>query len=218
MGIVILGRPINRIHIIDDDPQVRKAYEYPVEDLNINTVLAEGPLPTIDVFVQQSREVADAAICDFQLQVKNYASFNGAETVALMYKSHFPAVLCTRYEQANIDEMRRHRKYIPVLLRPDELTPDSITKGLEMCIREFDEEFSSNRKSWRTLVRVEDIDNGFFYVVVPAWDQNQVIRIYKQDVPKTIRENIVVPSRYHVRVNVGAERHQDIYFDQWEPI
>lgn len=219
MGIVLLGRAINRIQIIDDDPRVREAYEYSVEELNVSPVLADGPLPTIDRFVEHSREVADAAICDFQLRVKNYASFNGAETVALMYRNQFPAVLCTRYEQANIDEMRRHRRYIPVLLRPDELNPESITKGLEACLKEFNNEYPSSRKPWRTLIRVEDVDNdnGFFYVVIPAWDQNQVIRILKKDVPKYIQERLVEASRFHARVNIGANRHQDIYFYEWEP-
>jgi hypothetical protein len=109
MGIALFGRSIEKIHIIDDDPQVRESYMYPVEELDLTPVLAEGPFPEIIPFIELSKQVADAAICDFQLRVRNYANFNGAETVALMYQNQFPALLCTRYEQANIDEMRKYR-------------------------------------------------------------------------------------------------------------
>jgi hypothetical protein len=219
MGIDILGRTIDRIRIIDDDPSVRLSYEYSVEELNLIPVMAEGPLPSIKEFVQQSSEVSDAAICDFQLRVKNYAGFDGAETVALMYHKQFPAVLCTRYEKANVDEMRKYRRYIPVLLEPSELNPDSITQGLKVCIREFGGQYSTTRKPWRTLVRVHDLDeeNRFIYLTISAWDPNQIIRVKITDVPSNVREKLARKSRFHALVNVGAESSHEIYFDQWEP-
>lgn len=219
MGMIILGRSINRIQIIDDDPNVRASYEYSVEELNALPIMANGPLPILSDFIQLSRRVADAAICDFRLRVRNYAGFNGAETVALMYQNQFPAVLCTRYDQSSIDEMRKYIRYIPVLMNPDELNPASLLKGFEICINEFVAKFSTHRKPWRTLVRVDDLDeeNGFFYVIVPAWDPNQIIRIKKMDLPKNIQGKLVRKSRVHAEVNVGAEFHQEIYFDNWEP-
>lgn len=218
MGLIILGRSIERIQIIDDDPNVRASYEYPVEEINALPVMAEGPLPLLAEFIQQSRGIADAAICDFQLRVRNYAGFNGAETVARMYQNQFPAVLCTRYEQSSIDEMRKFRRFIPVLMKPEELNPGSLIKGFEICINEFGEKYSAHRKPWRTLVRVDDIDeeNGYFYVVVPAWDPNQKIRIKKTDLPDEVLENLRKKSRFHALVNVGAEFHQEIFFDTWE--
>jgi hypothetical protein len=218
MGIVISGRSINRIQIIDDDPGVRASYEYPVEELSVLPVIAEGPLPALGHFIQQAREVADAAICDFQLRVRNYAAFNGAETVTLMYQNQFPAVLCTRYEQSNIDDIRIYRRYIPVLMKPNELNPSSLVKGFEICINEFTNQYSIHRKPWRTLVRVDDFeeDNGYFYVIVPAWDPNQSIRMKKTDVPQSVIKILRRQSRFHALVNVGAESHQDIYFDKWE--
>ena len=218
MGMIISGRSIDRIQIIDDDPNVRASYEYPVEELSASPVMAEGPLPILADFIQQSKGVADAAICDFQLRVRNYAGFNGAETVALMYQNQFPAVLCTRYEQSSIDEMRRFRRFIPVLMKPNELNPGSLVKGFEICINEFTDKYSTHRKPWRTLVRVDDLDeeNGYFYVIVPAWDPNQIIRIKKSDLPVNMIEKLGRKSRFHALVNVGAEFHQEIYFDNWE--
>jgi hypothetical protein len=218
MGINISGININRIQVIDDDPNVRSSYEYPIEELNLTPVIEKGPLPPLVEFVIKSRKIADAAICDFQLRVKKYAGFDGAETVALMYQNHFPAVLCTRYENTNIDEMRKYRRYIPILMKPSELDPTSLVKGFEVCINEFAEEFSVYRKPWRTLIRVDDMDeeNGFFYVVIPAWDTHQVIRILKSDLPKWMLEKLRKKSRFHALVNLGAESHHEIYFDNWE--
>jgi hypothetical protein len=218
MGLSISGRIVNRIQIIDDDPNVRASYEYPIEELNLTPVEEEGPLPILCDFIRRSRDVADAAICDFQLRVRNYAGFNGAETVALMYQNKFPAVLCTRYDQSSIDEMRKFIRYIPVLINPDELNPVSIVKGIELCLNEFAEKFTSNRKPWRTLVRIDDLDdeNGFFYMIIPAWNPNQIIRIKKTDIPQKVSEKFKTRSRFHAQVNLGAESNRDIYFDNWE--
>jgi hypothetical protein len=218
MSLMISGRPIDRIQLIDDDPNVRASYVYPVEELSALPIMAEGPYPILADFIQRSKEVADAAICDFQLRAKNYAGFNGAETVALMYQNQYPAILCTKYEQSNIDDMRKFRRYIPVLLKPNELNPSSIIESFELCIKEFTNQYSTQRKPWRTLVRVDDLDkeNGYIYVIVPAWDSNEIIRIKIDDLPKNVREKLAEKSRFHALVNIGAEYHPDIYFEQWE--
>jgi hypothetical protein len=114
--------------------------------------------------------------------------------------------------------MRRFRRFIPVLMKPNELNPSSLVKGFEICINEFTDKYSVHRKPWRTLVRVDDLDeeNGYIYVIVPAWDPNQIIRIKKSDLPVNLIEKLGRKSRFHALVNVGAEFHQEIYFDNWE--
>lgn len=219
MTLTLADRSIHRVYIIDDDPNVRIAYEYPVEELSLQPVLAEGPLPALNDFIAQTLQVAEAAICDYRLRVRNYANFDGAESVAMMYENQFPAVLCTRWETASIDEMRRYRRYIPVLLRPDELNPDSFVHGLECCIEEFQGKFRPSRRPWKTLVRVEEVDpeRSYFYVVIPGWDSNEVIRIRLDDVPSDIQEHIIGEQmRFHAQVNMGAEGSEDLYFEEWE--
>jgi len=218
MTLILQGRRIESVSIVDDDPNARAAFGFPVEELNLEPVPAEGPLPDLSQFVEETRKIAQAAICDYKLSVRNYASFNGAQLVALQYQNRFPAVLCTRWETASIDEMRRFRRYIPVLLRPDEFNPDSFVRGLECCLEEFQGRFRPSRRPWRTLVRVEEVDHerSYLYIVIPGWDSHEVVRLQLEDVPPEIQQGIEPEMRFHAQVNVGTESNVELYFEGWE--
>jgi hypothetical protein len=219
MTLQLADISIDRVYIIDDDPNAREAYAYSVEDLNLQAVLAEGPLPALGEFIEHTRNSAEAAICDYKLNIRNYAAFDGAQSVTLLYQSQFPVILCTRYEIASIDEMRPYRRYIPVLLKPDELSPDNLIQGFERCIGEFRGEFRPQRRPWRTLVRVDSVDyeRSNLYIVVPGWDLNQVVSLHLDDVPPIVRECVSRnQDRFHASVNIGAEGYEDLYFEAWE--
>jgi len=219
----LLFENIKRVTIIDDDPDVRQSYGFSVEDLALEPILIDGPVQEPATFLAEITSSANAAICDHHLmKVKSYSSCNGAPLVSEMYKMHFPAILCTKYEDASIDEIRPLRRNIPVLLNPSDLEPESFEHGIRLCINEFKGEFVPVRRPWRALVRVEDVDDGkgidSFFVVVPSWDSNQVIRLFHKDVPENIRSLIVPGKRLHAMVNLGAERYEEIYFEyeSWE--
>jgi len=220
MGLHVAGMTIDRISIIDDDEDAREGYEAPVAELGAEALLESGPIRDIAEFVGRFDQRANAAICDYHLRKKgDYARFNGDVLAAELYKHKTPAVLCTSFEP--MDLLRRTRRYIPVLLKVDELDPDNIVHGFERCIEEFGGHFRPDRKSWRTLIRVEDIeregpDGGYFYVVLPGWNQRTKIRIRFEDVPDEIQPLVEVDRRFHAQVNVGAEQHEDLYFTDWE--
>lgn len=219
MSLTIASHSIQRIHVIDDDPSARESYGEVVEDLDLEPILADNNYHDFDSFVQQVVSMGDAAICDHHLRKQHYASFNGAELVARMYTLQFPALLCTRREEADIDEIRPFRRSIPILLKPRDLNPETIHVGLQLCISEFNDDFQPSRKAWRTLVRIDDVDPDgiFFYVVVPGWDAQQVIRLRLQDLPQNIKEVVVGGQlRLHAKVNLGAEANEDLYFEDWE--
>jgi CheY-like chemotaxis protein len=220
MAIVLGDKQIRRVRVVDDDPSARDSYTYSVEDLGVEPDPIAGPLPNIAAFVEQTRAQADAALIDFHLRKKNYAGFDGAEPTAMLNKSGFPAVLCTRYADDDIDRIRPFRKYIPALLRPDELDPYSLAHGFGQCLAESRGQLVPSRRLWRTLVRVEDIESEdkprFFYVVVPAWDPKTGLRLRFADLPDDIREVIKPGKRLHARVNVGAEDQEEVYFQDWE--
>jgi hypothetical protein len=218
MALEILDTSIERVSIVDDDPSVRASYEFSVEDLRLEPVQEFGPIRDLASFVRRAMERTEAAICDHHLRVSNYAVFDGAELVAEFYRLKFPAVLCTRWEKARIHEIRRFRRRIPVLLNPEDLSPENIAKGFEFCLREFRSEFSPNRRPWRTLVRVADADlaKGFFDVVVPGWDPREVIRLRVDEIPEGFRGCISLGARLHAHVNIGAESQEELFFEGWE--
>lgn len=38
-----------------------------------------------------------------------------------------------------------------------------------------------------------------------------------QDIPRRVLPNMTGGLRLHAKVNIGAERFEDVYFDEWEP-
>jgi hypothetical protein len=91
---------------------------------------------------------------------------------------------------------------------------------LAKCIEEISGTFRPDRKPWRTLIRVDDIDpegdpRPSCYVVVPAWNATQIIQIRLDDLPLHVRPSIRSATHWHADVNIGAERAEDLYFAEW---
>lgn len=219
MPIVVAGRKITTVGIVDDEASVRDAYRFNLEDLELSAIIEDGPIRNPGEFVAGVESRADAVLCDHHLKVKDYAVVNGAELVARWYDRKFPAVLCTKWEEARVDEIRRYRRRIPALLKPDQLNPDSFVAALTVCIEEHKGKFRPSRKVWRTLIRVEDIDaeRGDFFVIVPGWTQSEVVRLALQDLPGAVRPSILPGARVHAKVNLSAEGHDELFFEEWEP-
>ena len=73
------------------------------------------------------------------------------------------------------------------------------------------------------MIRVEDVDretdinNALVFVVLPGWDSSEVIRLQLRDIPRKVRKRIDSRQlRFHAQVNIGAERHEELYFFDWE--
>jgi hypothetical protein len=219
VALQIAGRNVGRIAIVDDDKAVRQAYELSVEELELQPVNESGPLGALDVFAIASAGRAEGAVCDFKLRVKNYSTFDGAELVARWYDLGFPALLCTKWDRASVDEMRRFRARIPILIRPSDLDAESIVSGLEVCIRELDGSVMASRRPWRTLVRVEDVSDDrtpYVYIVVPSWNPDEVVRLPLNDIPEAVRPSVRPDARLYARINLGAETYEDLFFQAWE--
>ena len=221
MTINIEGMVINRMQVIDDNPMSRETWGEFVTDLELDFLPEAGPIRNLDDFSKKVIENADAVLCDHHLKVGPYSRFNGAEVVNFLFRNGTPSILCTRFEE-RIEEIRKFRKYIPVLLNPKELNPDSIYEGIKTCVMEMKGITLPSRKAWRALVRIEDIDkeinprNPFVEFTMPAWDSSSIIRLLFNDIPVEIRDNLQPGSRCHVMSNIGAERQEDLYFDGWE--
>jgi len=75
----------------------------------------------------------------------------------------------------------------------------------------------------RTLVRVHEhypltgseVDSVYF--VVPAFDPEEKIKLTEKQIPSNIVQRISEgQSRFHARVNIGAEDKADLVFTGWE--
>jgi hypothetical protein len=220
MSLNLGGNTITRVDIVDDKPDARKIMAMTVDEANLEPVLENNQLPPLSQFVTAAIGKTDAAICDYKLSLGKYAQFNGAEAVAKFYDSKWPALLCTTYGKADIDAMRLYRRKIPVLIRTENLSPDTIAMGFEYCIRELKTNFSPDRKPWRTMVRIEEVDKEMvppmFFVVLPGWCSIDKIRLPLDIIPSDLQKNIKPGVRFHAQVNKGAENQDDLYFDNFE--
>jgi CheY-like chemotaxis protein len=216
MSLQIANHEIRQVLVVDDNPSAREGYKYTLEDLDLEPVLEQGPLGILETYLSGVTTRCDAAICDHHLKESGYAAFNGAKLAAEMNRRQRPAVLCTAWEEAGVDEIRLFRRNIPCLLKPGELDPETLRQALELCIDEFRDHFRPSRYPSRTLVRVEDVDQENAYVVLPGWNPQEVIRLTREAISSDVRSYLKAGARLHAKVNIGAERQDELYFEQWE--
>jgi hypothetical protein len=218
LALKVLNRTIETVAIVDDQPEARESYEFSVIDAQLSPVLEEGPLPDLGRYQEVIRERADALLCDHRLRVRAYASFDGAELVARCYEQGFPAVLCTRYQDAVPYEIRAYRERIPVLLEPSDLDPATLLKAFRDVVKELVEGPGPRRRAWRTQVHVVDVDDplDLLLVELPGWHSPSVVRLRLSQVPKNVRSLMRSCYRCHAKVNIGAEEAHELYFKDWE--
>lgn len=226
MSLTFQDVTIDRVRLIDDDVNVRRTYRYPVEELDVAAEEVEGPIRDVQSLIRSFDASRDAVICDFNLSVKNYSAVNGDEIVAGLYKSKLPVVLCTRAEK-HTEQIRRSRRFIPVILSPNELSSESLSEAFEICVSEFKGVFSPIRRPWQTLIRIEGgelIGNGDLLqvnAIIPAWDPSILLnfewRINDNAALKHIWSGLEKGDvgRLYATVNVGAEEREDLFVEDW---
>ena len=220
MPLEFLGEKIGTVSIIDDDPEARTGYGYTIEDLNLKPLLQDmGPRDDLDTYIELVGAKADAILCDYRLRQRNYSYFDGDEIVAACYRKGIPALLCTAYSDWDVTMMRQLRRFIPVLVKTEDLSPEVIARGFERCIKEISGEVPPSRVASRTQIRVveSEPDGGYFYAVIPGWSASKKIRITIAEVPEGMRALLTPDARLHALVNVGAESIEELFISDWEP-
>lgn len=210
------GRVVSSVGVVDDDSDVRGAYVEAVRDAQLAPVEYRERLPAPPrAAVDEFRAGCDAAICDNRLRVSGYASYDGTELVVECYKAEFPAVLCTSYE-TGADDFRPYLPWMPVRLTETELDPSSLRRGIEICLAELTSGRPPHREPWKTLIYVDRVEEHFCFVVVPAWDPHQKIRIPRTGPARAVTERLVSDMRCFGWVNLGAESLEELFIMHWE--
>jgi hypothetical protein len=218
MDMQINGHNVRSVLVVDDNPSVRETYAYAIEDLRLQPVYEDGPLESVGGALTMLQRKADALVCDYHLRKRNYSRFNGDDLVVESYKIGFPSILCTSYNDFEITLMRHKRRFIPALVKADDLSPEMIARAFTRCVDEHKGTFDPSRRPWRTLVRVEEVfpNDEYCYVVIPAWNTESKIRLLFKDLPVKLRRTAKAGMRLHAKVNIGAEKPEEVYFDAWE--
>ncbi|WP_375405606.1 hypothetical protein [uncultured Amnibacterium sp.] len=203
--------------MVDDDPATRQGFSYSVRRAKREPVDVGPSLGTLRNYLDKPF-LADAAIIDQNLRPSGYASFEGAELVAEWYQRGIPAVLCTRFDKSQANFMVPYRRWMPVVMSPDDLDPASLLTGIEGSLKEIEGSFSVERKPWRSQVHFVSFDHEsrMAFVEIPAWGSG-TIGFRHSNLPKWMpRGKNITGERYHAQVNLGAEHLEDLYVYDWE--
>jgi len=212
---MVLPSRIQRVAVIDDDKQARDAIAESIADADLQPVIQQERLNSLADLIGKLKIDADAAICDHRLKPRNYASFQGAEAIAELYRIHFPALLITAWSTEDIDNIRPYRREIPVMIRSGGLEPRIIREGIVQCLNEFRNTYVKERQPRRVLLRIEEVDSSFVYIIVPSWDSNTGLKLPRSIIPKHLGD-IKPGMRLYSEVNIGASKNEDLYFNQFE--
>ena len=194
MTLTIGGRRIERVLIVDDEPDARDGYAYPVEDMGLEPVKVPGPV-VARTFIDRIRQ-SDAILCDYHLKKHEYAECDGDVLIAACFKAQVPAILCTTFSDIDVTIRRDCLRYIPALRKTISPTPKELREAWETCLREMSGIFHSERRPWRALVRVVELEQDYFYAVVPSWDHRQKIRIYNDNLPERVQRLLAPDKRF----------------------
>lgn len=227
MSIRINSRTISTIGLIDDDDNVRMGYRYSTDDLALHAEDIKGPIRDVGVLLKQSLRDFDAVICDYNLKTKNYSSFNGDELCTQFYKSRLPAVLCTRFEGHLPLPIRKHRRFIPVVIAPADLDSELLVESLGVCVDELAGKFIKARKPYRAMLRIEGgevagVGNSLLLnIVVPSWNSGHMFTMEIDQSAgeaysvacRSVSDGIV--ERMFADVNLDAEAADDLFISDW---
>ena len=214
MALTLEDRRIDRVLIVDDEAHARDGYAYPVEDMGLEPVKVSGPVAA-RTFIQ-SVGPSDAVICDYHLRKHDYAECDGDILMADCFRAQVPGILCTTFSDVNFTIRRDCLRYIPALRQTISPTPEDLREAWEACVREMRGIYRPERRPLRTLVRVMELEEDYFYAIVPSWDLRQKIRIYNDNVPVDVRKLLAPEKRLHAKVNKGAQSQEDLFFVDWE--
>jgi hypothetical protein len=225
MALTLIDREINKILIIDDDNDSRETYGDTVQEIdNIETILQNERVENLESFLLTIGN-HDAVVSDHHLKKSSsYFPINGANLVFKCYEKHIPSVLVTKYEMASYHEIRPFKRNIPVVLTPEQFTPDTLIKALEECINEFKGILSQNRKTWKTLIRFDDVikdeanNKIMAMAILPSWNRNLVIKLNMMELPAEIQDIAEPDLRLYAHVNIDTEDPYELYFQNWEII
>jgi len=207
-----------RVAIVDDDLDEAETAVLEVEEAGFEPfVISQGVhYDKVEELADVIKAEAQAALCDHRLRTRGLANFEGAELAARLFDLGIPNVLITQFLMDSGVSIRRHRDKIPVLLSRGEVDSSKIIKGLQRCLDEMRGEVAADRRPHESLVRVEEVREEAKEPVVDAvvinWNPHQAVRFPLSLVPEPLHAALQPDTWLLAKVNVGADRSEDLYF------
>jgi len=212
-----------KIVIIDDEKDFAKTAAWEVEDAGYDPFLIiDGPFERIDDLVSRIPQDTFGILCDHRLGKSGLAGFYGSDFVAALYDRKIPALLDTQFYDMDSDvSIRKRRHKIPVLLNKDNVDASTITKGMEICLSEFNGTISTDRRGYRNIVRIVGVSNEsgepVIDTIIPSWNLYQAVRLPLSLINEWLFDFVPeVGTHLIAKVNSGAQKQEDLFFTDFE--
>ena len=218
MSLTINNKSIQRVMVVDNQPDSLDAIAYSIEEASLEPIVYQKPFTSIQECLSMVTEKAEAAIFAHHLGPQNTVHFSGASAVAHLYQQQFPSLLVTAWAEADIDNIRPFRKSIPVVMRSSEATPEAIIEGIRQCSLEFENHYLPERRPWRTMLEIEEInqESNLVYAIIPGWHPDEVVRFPLAMFPENLQPLVIADAYFFAKVNVGAKNQNQLYFQEFE--
>ena len=168
----------------------------------------------------------DAVICDHRLSQTGFASFTGAEFVAILFREGIPGVLLSTFSAIDSEtSIKLHRAEVPSLIDRSKLDPDVLLAALRRCESELAGVVAPERQLQRTLVRIESTSSESDIPVVDAivhtWNPDHAVRfpldlIEDPAIRDALTTSFQMPTRLFAKVNIGCRSESELYFQDFE--
>lgn len=212
---------IQKIAIVDDERNDAEIAETDVKHAGFEPIAINRTFRRIEELLAYIKSEAQGALCTHRMSRFGFNNFYGANLVASLYDLKIPAVLITQYTDIDNDvSIRRWRDKIPVLLNRDEADAESIRRGIENCLLELQGHLPESRIPYRVLLRITNIGNEsneqVVDVIIPGWNPYRAVRFPLALIPVDLHAKLSPGVRLFAKVNIGAEKSEDLYFREFE--
>ena len=222
MGVLTLKN--RRVAILEDDPNNRERWTDMIARFGAKPVPIAPPAPALNSLKQfLAREHISMVLCDNRLFERGgYASYSGAEAVAVSYRSGRGGVLVTAYENADTESfIRPHRRWIPVLIHSMHLKSSVLESGLLQADQEVRKHSPPRERiPHRTIMTVRSvIEKGttkIVKVMMSQWCAQAEVGFPLAMLPAKIQASIAPGVMLLAQVNIEALRAEDLFFEKFE--
>lgn len=209
---------INRVAVVDDDPENVEAFAYIVQNCRCEAVRYPNEFGSMRQLLENVSKIADGVLCDHRLSFKSPASFTGAEAVASWIDMKFPAILISAYDfDATI---KLYRRKIPVVISKDLITSTTIIEGFSICSQEIRNVLPPFRKPRRAIVRIVGFDpESKIHLVeafVPQWNPLKAVRFPRSLMGDLASIDLKPDMMFIADVNIDARNVDELFFDNFE--
>ena len=174
MSLMLAGRTIERVRVIDDDKDARDGFGFTIEDLGLTPVLEESPPDDVDEFVNGITAVRRPSFVITTLANTDMRVSAGTQSWSSATRSTFQRYCVRNSPTSEITLMQilmahpvhsfARKRWIQIRSR---MVGNDALKSSRAII--------DPTGSWRRLVRVDEVvlEEKYFYVIVPSWNPRE---------------------------------------------